>query len=154
MLKPALGKPSILGSLTLGSYDFSRSLSNNISFPLADKDSISPVVGINKVSATHTLTDDVVILTVGVAAVIDTTLQFIWLPFSACQVFEKAFGLTWIDAKDPYLVDHNSHQKLLANNPSVTFNLSNLATGPSLNITLPYSAFNLHAAAWQTQKLN
>ena len=140
------GQPSVLGSLTLGGYDVSRSLSNNISLPLGGKDSVSPVVGIESITASSTLTDDVVILSNSVTAVINTALPFLYLPIPACQVFEKAFGLTWNDTKEMYLVDHDSHQNLLNKSPSITFRLGNSASGPSLNITLPYSAFNLQAS--------
>ena len=80
------------------------------------------------------------------SATIDTTLPFIWLPLSACTVFEKAFGLTWNDDKDLYLINQTSHKQLLSNNPSVTFTLANQASSSTINVTLPYSAFDLQAS--------
>jgi len=135
-----------LGSLTLGGYDASRSLPNNLTFSLAGNDSASPVVGIKSIAASDTLANDVTILSEGIIALIDTALPFIWLPLSACQVFENAFGLTWNDSKDLYLINQTSHQQLLSKDPSIDFILENLASGPSINITLPYSSFNLQAS--------
>ena len=104
------------------------------------------MVGIKSITASNTLTSNVNILSQGIVALVDTALPFIWLPLPACQIFEQAFGLIWNDDKALYLINDTSHQQLLSNNPSVTFNIGNLATDSSLNITLPYSAFDLQAS--------
>ena len=146
MLIAIQGQPSVLGSFTLGGYDSSRVNPTNVSFPLAGNDSVSLIVGIKTITASNTLAENVNLLPSGVIATIDTSLPFIWLPTSACQLFETAFGLTWDASKELYLVNDTSHQQLLVNDPSVSFTLGNLASGPSINITLPYSAFDLQAS--------
>lgn len=103
-------------------------------------------VEMQSITASNTLTSDVTILSKGVSALIDTTLPFIWLPLPACQVFETAFGLTWNDPKQLYLINDTVHQQLRNTNPSVTFSLARNSTSPSVNITLPYGAFDLQAS--------
>ncbi len=140
-----LGQPPVLASLTLGGYDSSRLHSDFASFdfpPMSSYDisSLDPgnlTVGIRSITASNTLRGNVTLLSGIVTALIDTTLPFIWLPLSACQVFEQAFGLTWHDSKELYMIDDSSHQQLLNTNPSVTFILAKNSTSPSTNITLP-----------------
>ena len=80
-------------------------------------------------------------------ALIDTSLPFSYLPASVCSVFEQAFGLQWNATAQVYTVNATNHQKLVNLSPSITFTLGTLAPGPGLmNITLPYSAFDLGAA--------
>ncbi len=140
-----LGQPPVLASLTLGGYDSSRLHSDFASFdfpPMSSYDisSLDPgnlTVGIRSITASNTLRGNVTLLSGRVTALIDTTLPFVWLPLSACQVFEQAFGLTWHDSKELYTIDDSSHQQLLNTNPSVTFILAKKSTSPSTNITLP-----------------
>ena len=119
-----------------------------MTFPLRGNDSKSLVVRIQSISATETLTNNVMLLSTGVTALIDSTLSFIWLPLSVCQAFEQAFGLTWNASKELYLVNNTVHRQLLSKNPSVTFTLGNLTSEHgSVNITLPYGAFDLQASS-------
>ena len=85
-------------------------------------------------------------LTTGILSLIDSTVPHIWLPFSACEIFEHAFGLTYDNDTDLYLVNSTIHSRLLNLNPTVTFKLGNdLSSGPTVSISLPYGAFNLEA---------
>ena len=119
-----------------------------MTFPLAGNDSNSLVVGIQSISATETLANNITLLSTGVAALIDTTLPFIWLPLSVCKAFEQAFGLAWDASKEIYLVNDTVHQQLLTKNPSVTFTLGSLTSElGSVNISLPYGAFDLQASS-------
>ncbi len=104
------------------------------------------MVGIESIMASDTLTGSITILSERVTALVDSTLPFIHLPLSACQVFEEAFGLTWQDSNEFYVVNDSSHQQLLNKNPSVTFVLSKNSTSPATNITLPYASFDLQAS--------
>lgn len=141
-----LEKPPVLGSLTLGGYDASRFIPNELSFPLAN--STNPMVEIMSITATGTLNNNVTLLSNGIAALVDTTLPFIWLPLSVCQVFEEAFGLVWNDTNQFYLINDTIHQQLLNQNPNVTFELGNTTLGKApVNITLPYAAFDLQASS-------
>ena len=85
-------------------------------------------------------------LTNGILSLIDSTIPHIWLPLSACEIFEQAFGLAYDNSTDLYLVNSTIHSKLLALNPTVTFKLGNdLSSEPTVTISLPYSAFDLQA---------
>lgn len=79
-------------------------------------------------------------------ALIDTTLPYLWLLLQACQNFETAFGLSWDPSTSMYLVNDTIHQQLQNLNPSVTFIIGNSSTNQSVNITLPYGAFDLQAS--------
>lgn len=130
----------ILGSLTFGGYD-----SNTVSFPLAGNDSQSLMIGIQTVTASGTLAN-ITLLSNDIVALIDTTLPYIWLPLQACQQFETAFGLFWDASTEMYLVNDTIHQLLQNLNPSITFTLGNTSANQSINITLPYGAFDLQAS--------
>lgn len=79
---------------------------------------------------------------------IDSSVPDIWLPMSACQVFEQAFGLTYDPLTDLYLVNDSIHKQLQQKEPTVTFELGVMESeGPSVNITLPYGAFDLQASS-------
>ena len=137
-----------MGSLTLGGYDASRFLPNDLVFPLTGDNSTNPMVEILSITATETLINNVTLLSNDIAALVDTTLPFIWLPMSVCQVFEQAFGLVWNESNQYYLVNDTTHQQLVKQNPIVTFELGNSTLGkPSVNITLPYAAFDLQASS-------
>ena len=137
----------ILGSLTLGGYDSSRFFRTNASFPLAGNDSESLTIGIESIAASKTLASNVTLLSNDIVALIDTTLPYFWLPLQVCRQFESAFGLSWDSSTDMYLVNDTIHQQLQNLNPSVTFTLGNSSANQSINITLPYGAFDLQASS-------
>lgn len=81
----------------------------------------------------------------GMTINIDPVTAQIWLPVSACQTFEKAFGLEWDQTMQLYLVNASRHDWLIQTNPSITFSLSSSRSkGAIQNFTLPYSAFDLN----------
>ena len=136
----------VLGSLTLGGYDASRFVQSTASFPLAGNDSESSMVGIQSITASKTLASNVTLLSTEIVALIDTALPYLWPPLQACRQFESAFGLSWDASTDMYLVNDTIHQQLQNLNPSVTFALGNSSANQSINITLPYSTFDLQAS--------
>ena len=136
----------MLGSLTLGGYDSSRFVPTTPSFPLAGNDSQSLVIGIESITASATLASNITLLSNDIVALIDTTLPYLWLPLQACYQFETAFGLSWDPSTSMYLVNDTIHQQLQNLNPSVTFTLGNSSANQSVNITLPYGAFDLQAS--------
>lgn len=78
---------------------------------------------------------------------IDSTIAELWLPLEVCNAFEKAFGLKFDNATGLYLVDDTMHSMLKAENASVTFSLGqDYATNTTVEITLPYMAFDLQAS--------
>lgn len=87
------------------------------------------------------------LLTEGFPAYIDSTVPYLYLPLEICIQFEKAFGITWNESVLAYLVNDSLRSTLLTQNPSIIFTLSNSTTGssPTVNIELPYAAFDLIA---------
>lgn len=132
-----------LGSLTFGGFDATRFIPNDMTFYIDDTNNL--FLPIQSISAVQTLQSNSSLYSQNFTAIIDTTTPHTWLPLEACKAFEKAFGLKWDESNDLYLVNDTSHQRLLNQNPQVTFTL-----GPSpdrtINITLPYAAFDLQAS--------
>jgi hypothetical protein len=138
-----LGFSKVPLSLTLGGYDSSRFIPNDVIFPLGADNERDILVNINSIT-TNASSDP--LLASPIYSFIDSTVAEIWLPISACQRFEKAFNLTFDTQTQLYLVSDSQHAALTALNPNITFTLSvAAATNPTVQITLPYAAFDLIA---------
>lgn len=132
----------VLGSLTLGGVDSGRFTPNNLSIPIESQNTL--YVGIQSISSVDQNGTTSNLLPTAIMAMVDSTEAQIWLPVEACQAFEKAFGLTYNETNGFYLVDNTLHAQLQAQNTSVTFTLgSTVSGGETVNITLPYSSFDL-----------
>lgn len=128
------------GSLTFGGYDTTRSVRNAQTFPFGADISRDLLVGVQSISSRSDS-----LLPNSIIAYIDSTVAPLWLPRESCRQFEAAFGLTWNPASELYLVNDTLHDTLVNKNASVKFTLG-LTTadgGPTVNITLPYAAFDL-----------
>ncbi|KAF2729289.1 acid protease [Polyplosphaeria fusca] len=138
---------SVLGSLTLGGYDASRFIPHDVSFGFApdnERDLVVGVVGITANSATKNKYD--LLARDPFTIYVDSTIAEMWLPIEVCEAFEKAFGLKYDNSTELYLVDNITHQQLLADNATITFSLGQkFADNDTIDITLPYSAFDLTA---------
>ncbi|KAF2643193.1 acid protease [Massarina eburnea CBS 473.64] len=130
--------PKRFGSLVLGGYDKSRFEANSVSFPFGDDVSLIFQVAIQDITANST---DGSLLGSGIISYISTLVADIWLPISACEKFETAFGLTWDSTKELYLLDDETHQSLLSKNPQVSFKVGPQASGSSVTINMPYWNF-------------
>ncbi|KAI9666651.1 MAG: hypothetical protein M1821_004587 [Bathelium mastoideum] len=138
--------PPVFGSLTLGGYDTTRFISNDVSFDFGADYSRDLLVG---VSAVTTNVTSIPLLNSGIYAFIDSLVTEIWLPLSVCEAFEQAFGLNWNETAQLYLLNDTVHDALIAKNPNVTFQLvssSNSSNSNSVEIALPYSAFDLNTS--------
>jgi hypothetical protein len=137
---------AVLSSLTLGGYDTSRYIPNDLTFRFApdnERDLVVPLVGVYANSSTKS---NISLLKEPTSVFIDSTLAELWLPRQLCEAFEDAFGLKYDEDTDLYLVDDIQHQQLLADNPTVTFTLGQkYVTNSTIDIVLPYSAFDLRA---------
>lgn len=135
------------GSLTLGGYDASRLVHNDVVFTQDTQRNL--LVGLSGLSATTTLAMDIDLLQgTNFDVYIDTNVAEIWLPASVCELFEETFGLVYDEASDLYLVNSTLHDSLTAQNPSITFTLRQAASihaAGTVEITLPYAAFDLQA---------
>lgn len=135
---------SAYGSLTLGGYDSTRmDPSKNLTIPGADDNYRPLLLVIERITSESTELLDAPIVTA-----LDSLVSHIWLPISACQHFESVFGLVWNPTFSLYIVNDTQHSALLEQNASVTFTLctgSIQEKDDSLEITLPYAAFDLTA---------
>ncbi|KAF4626713.1 hypothetical protein G7Y89_g11441 [Cudoniella acicularis] len=130
---------SVLGSLTLGGYDNSRFIPNTVYFPLAS----DFVVQIQSITTNNSVS----LLSAPLTSTLDSTIPYIYLPNTTCALFEKAFGLIWNDTASLYLLNDTQHTALKTQNPTITFSVSPESSTSTVNVTLPYSAFDLTATA-------
>jgi hypothetical protein len=135
-----LGLNEVFGSLVLGGYDSSRLIQNNYTFPLSVDTGVA-----TQLEAITTGTGQSLLPSSISPVFLDSTLPYIYLPLEACALFENAFGLTWNDTAQLYLLSDAQHSALKTQNPSITFRLGTSPT--TVNITLPYAAFDL-TASW------
>ena len=137
-------KDGAFGSLTLGGYDASRFVTNNVSFSLHPDVSRDLVVGIQSITAIFPNQSAVSLLPDPIWTFIDSTIPYIYLPLEACQVFENSFGLVWNETYGFYFVDDSLHQDLLKANMNITFQLGEYKSGsPVVDICMPYASFDL-----------
>ncbi|KAF2439663.1 acid protease [Karstenula rhodostoma CBS 690.94] len=139
---------SVLGSLTLGGYDASRFIQNDLTWNFAPDNERDLVVGIVDISATSSTKSNISLLNRDPFSVyIDSTVAELWLPVAVCEAFEDAFGLVYDNNTGLYLVDDQLHDRLKAESPSISFLLGQkYSTNATINITLPYNAFDLQAS--------
>lgn len=134
--------PSTFGSLTLGGYDQSRFVPNDLNFTMGADISYDLTVGIQSIDTGTTN-----LLSEPIFAFINSAISTIWLPTAVCEAFEQAFGLVWDTDAQLYLVSSDLHTQLQADNPTVRFTIGPAATGPNVVIEMPYGAFDLDAQA-------
>ncbi|KAL9101347.1 MAG: hypothetical protein Q9163_003394 [Psora crenata] len=134
----------VYGSLTLGGYDSSLFTQNSVTIPFRGNPLRNLLVGIQSITAMGQNGVTSALLPTPVTANIDSTTPMIWLPTEACLAFEKAFGLTWNETADLYLVNDTLHDSLQNQNASITFTLGAATNGgQTTDITLPYDSFDL-----------
>ena len=128
----------------LGGYDASKFNNSGTSFQFAGDISRDLVVGLQSVTYSDSKTTDKQLLSEGILAFVDATIPHIWLPQTACTAFEQAFGIQYNQTVNRYLVNDTLHTQLHNSNASVSFILGNQVNGgQTVNITLPYAAFDL-----------
>jgi hypothetical protein len=106
------------------------------------------VIGIQSITMANSTNSQISLLpSGGIFAFVDSTLPYIWLPLDACQAFERAFGLTWNQTSEMYLVNNTLHSTLVASNATVTFTLGvGKSGGDTIEVVLPYASFDLTAS--------
>ena len=142
MLMLNSGLNSVFGSLTLGGYDASRFEPNNLSIPFSAEDERDLTVQLEKIITTTGMS----LLPSPIAAFLDSTVPYIYLPVSACTLFENTFGIIWDETSELYLVNNTQHTLLQAENTSIKFRLGSLTSTTQVDIELPYAAFDLEAS--------
>ena len=152
--------------MVLGGYDTSRFTPNNVALTFAPSDTRQLVASVRSITYTDANTKSATSLLsgAGIQALVDSTVPYMWLPQSACTLFENAFGIQWDSIRHIYTVNSTQPENLLKSNPTVLFEISNsLSQGASVNISLPYTAFDLIATTpivnngsylWPLQRAN
>ncbi|KAI1934773.1 hypothetical protein LOZ66_005628 [Ophidiomyces ophidiicola] len=140
------GMPS---SLTLGGFDTSRFLSNDVTFALSSDN--LPVVAFNSIKVS-TSRDPLGSSLLELSPLqrldlykIDSSTPFFWLPEYLCDAFAKQLGLTYNDTLQLYTYGSNSspYDNAMNSNVSVTFTICDLpGSRKTVDITLPFSAFD------------
>ncbi|CAK4030605.1 hypothetical protein DOTSEDRAFT_19656 [Lecanosticta acicola] len=132
----------VFGSLVLGGYDSNRfHPTKNVTIPFYSDVSRDLLVNVKSITTDHGSPSD--LLPGGsISMYVDSTIAQIWLPLSACTAFEQAFGLTYDNTSEFYLVNSSLHDSLTASNPNVTFTVG-ASSGSTIDVVLPYGAFDL-----------
>ncbi|KAL1639581.1 hypothetical protein SLS58_007781 [Diplodia intermedia] len=125
-------------------------------FQFGHDDNAHFTVGLQNVIGERTLHGTVTLLNDGIVVNIDSTLPYLWLPKEVCDTFQRAFGLSYDENTQLYLVDDTTHSQLKQLNPTVSLTLGDGTTaGTGQNntvvISLPYAAFDLQAS-WPLTK--
>ena len=148
LAKGVKGLNGVFASLILGGYDSSRSIPSNFTIPFASDNTRTLSVGVQSITASDTFQGSVDLLPNGGLFLIDSSVPDLWLPISSCSVFEQAFGLTFDNATNLYTVNDTVHSRLRQSNPSVVFKIGiQPVHGPTVDISLPYGAFDLKASS-------
>ena len=137
-------QPTAFGSLTLGGYDTTRFVQNNVTFqfgPDTSRDLIVPIQSITSDATSSPLLSDVIY------AYIDSLVPHIWLPLEVCKAFEKAFGLIYNETAELYIVNDTLHDQLVSQNPNVTLTLGlpGSTKNDTVDIVMHYGSFDLTA---------
>ena len=143
------------GSLTLGGYDATRFIPSNVSFSLGTTDITRQLtVQLRSIMSTDSQGSKTSLMTSRFLALADSTVPQIWLPLDVCRAFEATFGLQFDPISNLYKVNDTLHDSLVKQNPSIVFELGDQkGSGPSVNITMPYSSFDLQAGPPKFQNL-
>ncbi|KAK4965531.1 hypothetical protein LTR42_012287 [Elasticomyces elasticus] len=146
----AYRNPAVLGSLTLGGYDTSKFVENDVEFTFGVDNNRDLLVGVQSINTPNANASNPVateLLPGPIYMYIDSTVSQIWLPVDACEVFEYEFGLVYDNDTELYLVNDTLHESLLEKNASITFSLAQSTSGGNtVQIELPYAAFDLTAS--------
>lgn len=137
----------VLGNLTLGGYEESLLVSNNLTIDFSTGgDDLT--IDVNTITITSSGGKSQVVSSPSSSfpAFIDSSIPYLYLPTSVCQKFEEALGLTYDSTSELYLVNDAQYTTLIAKNASVMFTLTNSTSQAMVNITLPYAAFDWWAS--------
>ena len=141
----SVGENGVLGSLTIGGYDASRLIPNDVTFPIATPEAPRLQAALQSISAEDTLAGSITLLSSNITVAIDSTLPYLYLPKASCTNFKRAFGLEFNSDLDQYQLNASAHGQLRKVNPPLVFQFG--SSSSSVNITVPYQAFDLQTTA-------
>ena len=135
-------QPTTFGSLTIGGYDTIRFVQNNVTFPFGPDTSRDIVVPIRSITSDVSAAP---LLSNVIYAYIDSLVPHIWLPLEVCRAFERSFGLTYNESAELYFVNDTLHDRLVSQNPNVTFTLGSAGSEDdnAVEIVMHYGSFDL-----------
>ena len=136
-------------SLTLGGYDTNRFNTPGLSISMNADNSRPLQAGVIGVTGENTLNGTISLWETTTMHFIDSTIPHIWVPENSIDLWTSAFGLTYDNNTDLYLVNDTIRAQLLQLNPTITFTLGADTTATVSNtqtIRLPYAAFDLEAS--------
>jgi hypothetical protein len=134
----------VLGSLTLGGYDAAIFEPNELTIPMSSASVSDLTVNINSITFSSRSNSQNLCST-SFPAMVDSTVPYLYLPIDVCKKFEDAFSITYDNATELYLVNDTLHSQLLSQATNVTFTLTNITAQVTVEIVLPYQAFDLIA---------
>ena len=134
----------VLGSLTLGGYDAAIIEPNELTIPMSSAGITDLTVNINSITISSSNGSQNLSST-PFAAMVDSTVPYLYLPIDVCEKFEEAFSITYDNATELYLVNDTLHSQLLSQAANVTFTVTNVTGQVMVDIVLPYQAFDLMA---------
>ncbi|KAM0153811.1 hypothetical protein ACHAQE_007472 [Botrytis cinerea] len=133
----------VLGNLTLGGYEESLFVPNNLTVDFATSgDDLTIDVNAITVKSPGGTSQVVSSPSSSFPAFIDSSVPYLYLPTSICQKFEEAIGISYDSESELYLLTDAQHTALVNRNASVVFTLTNSTSKAMVNITLPYAAFD------------
>jgi hypothetical protein len=117
---------------------------NNVNLTMAPSGDRDLVVGLQAITMQVDGTT-LELLTDGIEVGIDSTQPYIWLPQTACDTIAKQFGLQQDEITTVYTLNATTHEQNTKINASLVFQVGNsVEGGGTLNITFPYTAFDLN----------
>jgi hypothetical protein len=151
-LESSLATNATKPNLVLGGYDASRiDQQSSLEVDIANNNALSATTPLYVNLTSITFSGSVeewqngTVDSVGsVTVYIDSSVAQLWLPLSACQVFERVFSLTWNEEAELYLINATEHARLQQLNTAVTFSLHSSRKNSTVrDFTLSYAAFDL-----------
>lgn len=137
--------PPVFGSLTFGGHDTLRwdQEAALTGVPFGADSSRDLLIGLQSIS--YDTFGSSPLLSEGIYAFIDSMVTHLWLPVETCVALERAFNLTWNATDETYWISEDVHDQLIEQNPSLSFTLgpSSEPGGRTVDVVLPYSAFDL-----------
>lgn len=138
----------------MGGYDASLVTPSENPFSFAASENSGLSVGVQSIVGRETLNGTTSFTAVlgssaGFLSLIDSTVPHIWLPPEVCDQFEIAFGLEYDEVTDLYLINEDIREDI--QNAEIEIKISdnptNITSETSINIVLPFAAFDL-TASW------
>ncbi|KAF8852732.1 hypothetical protein BDZ45DRAFT_807231 [Acephala macrosclerotiorum] len=122
----------------LGVHSWTFSISTDESRPLA--------VALQPIQVTASFQGVAEPLKTGIIASLNSTVANIWLPESACEIFEQVFLLVYDNQTNRYLMPGNIRTNLTMLNPDIVSKVGgSVDSVDGVDIALPYKAFDLVA---------